>query len=163
MKSRENWMVSTISKYMHIDENRLDTFPSGIRRHIQLRILNLRFNRLTSLPSWIGELIHLREFDCAHNHLKRLPVSLGRLTNLETVDFTGNIDLEQRWQRSIWAERITVQALFRAFRCALECQKVVVTILGTYRIWKRLRLPRDMACELAKQIWRMRRHPNWSE
>jgi len=96
------------------------------------------------------------------NALSSLPVSLARLTALETLLLDNNPALPQRMQVRL-SDQASVQAFLRPFRCILRCQAVVVALLGSFRHWGRLNLPRDMVRLLAGAIWELRENPLWSK
>jgi len=135
--------------------------PIGICRLKTLQYLYLGSNRLTEIPLWLCKMTTLEWLDLEDNDISRLPMALARLTRLKTLTCDENAKLPPHLQVRIVARRFLVQDFLRPFRCALRCQSIATAMLGTYRQWRRLRLPRDMVRMLARMVWDMRNDSDW--
>jgi len=150
-------------EYFDISSNELCDVPQKISRLTNLGCLSLSHNRVSVLPSWIGNLIKLQKLYIDCNKFRTLPVTLGRLTDLKWITLYGNDHYVMTKVAPTHYGHETTQRFLKPFRCGLCCQAVVVAILGTFRRWNWVRLPRDMARMLAKLIWDDRENPAWSE
>jgi len=135
--------------------------PIGLCRFTTLRHLYLSSNRLTEIPSWLCKMTTLERLSIDDNDISRLPLDMGQLYRLKTLRCDENAKLPAHLQVRILEDRFQMQCFLRPFRCALKCQPMVIALLGTYRQWRVLRLPRDMVRVLARMIWDMRENPNW--
>jgi hypothetical protein len=84
--------------HFRCDDARFTRVPSGLRRFIRLRSLEISAFFMSALPEWLGELdalVHLRVSCCLE--LSTLPVSLRGAANLREIDLslTGLCDLEE--------------------------------------------------------------------
>jgi len=147
---------------LHLEDNLFSSLPSELQQLTELETFWLDNNLFTKLPSWLGNFPQLSYLRVNTNLLKSLPVSLGRLTTLIQIDTHRNPDLPEQRQFAS-CDSTPTQEWLRPFRCALKCQSVVVTLLGTYRRANRFRMPRDMVRYLSTAIWKTREDPTWSE
>jgi len=163
------WLANFTSKQCEIvetvflRENALHELPIELRRLKNLRHLYLARNCLVELPLWLCKMTTLEWLTLNDNDICRLPVALGQLTRLKSLILHNNAKLPLHLQVRMSCNQAQVQHFLRPFRCAIRCQKVVIAMLGTYRQWRALRLPRDMVRMLARTIWDMRADFSWSE
>jgi Leucine-rich repeat (LRR) protein len=75
---------------LDLRDRRMDTFPTAIFNHPQLKILLLSENPFTRLPEGWGQLKNLEFLHLAANRLTSLPESIGQLRSLRVLNLFGN-------------------------------------------------------------------------
>ncbi|MBS0289834.1 MAG: leucine-rich repeat domain-containing protein [Proteobacteria bacterium] len=78
----EFWENLTI---LHIRNNRLTSFPEGIRKCKALEQIHVEDNKLTSFPESIGQCVALEWLNVSHNQLTTLPNTISQCVKLKTL------------------------------------------------------------------------------
>lgn len=79
-------------RYLHLDNNKIDTIPPTISNLTCLTSLALRNNVLNHIPDEIGTLTQLKKLDVMNNNITHIPISILKSPNITIImtNFTYN-------------------------------------------------------------------------
>lgn len=100
--------ISTTLKFLDLSDNNIEILPWSFCKLSSIVHLKLDSTGLIMLPVNIGRLTHLQYISASNNKLRVLPMSLVKL-RLQTVDFSGNLFLEEKDWRTV--KKFTVLSL----------------------------------------------------